>query len=108
MTKQYLRQDKIYFRIRLQYIKYKLQYKIQIKMTDSEIREKEVDFYQLLGVSQEATIDEIEERYIKLSLLHHPDKGGDAQKYRMMTLAPANTPQHQQLQIALQLLRYRQ
>jgi DnaJ family protein A protein 2 len=41
---------------------------------------KEVDnkgYYDLLGVDQKATFDEIKKSFRKLALKHHPDRGGD-------------------------------
>jgi len=38
------------------------------------------DFYQILGVNQNATQDEIKKAYRKLAVEHHPDKGGDENK----------------------------
>jgi len=57
-----------------------------VKMSDldhiEERKEKEVDFYQLLGVSQDAGLKEIKAKFYKLSLLYHPDKeSGDPVKY---------------------------
>lgn len=40
-----------------------------------------VDPYVVLGVSKEDSDEKIRVRFLKLSLMHHPDKGGDAQKY---------------------------
>lgn len=40
-----------------------------------------VDPYVVLGVSKEESEEKIRVRFLKLSLMHHPDKGGDPQKY---------------------------
>ena len=45
---------------------------------------EEVDnkkFYDLLGVPQNATADEIKKAFRKLALKHHPDRGGDKEKF---------------------------
>lgn len=39
------------------------------------------DFYALLGISRKATKKEIKKAYRQKSLEHHPDKGGDAEKF---------------------------
>ncbi len=41
-----------------------------------------MDHYQTLGVSRNATPDEIKKAYRKLASQHHPDKGGDTHKFQ--------------------------
>ena len=45
------------------------------------------DFYQILGVNQNATQDEIKKAYRKLAVEHHPDKGGDENKFKQISQA---------------------
>jgi len=51
---------------------------------------KDVDtqkYYDLLGVSKEATFDEIKKAYRKKALKEHPDKGGDPDKFKDISVA---------------------
>ena len=45
------------------------------------------DLYEILGVSDGASPQEIKKAYRKLSLQHHPDKGGDMAKFKEVTRA---------------------
>ena len=40
------------------------------------------NYYDLLGVPKDANIDTIKKAYYKLAMKHHPDKGGDAEKFK--------------------------
>jgi len=51
---------------------------------------KEVEnkkMYEILNVTKDATMDEIKKSYRKLAIKHHPDKGGDPEKFKEMTRA---------------------
>ena len=49
--------------------------------------EDEYDPYQVLNISNNANIDTIKKSYRKLSLIAHPDKGGDPDVFRILTQA---------------------
>ncbi|GJN88895.1 hypothetical protein Rhopal_001866-T1 [Rhodotorula paludigena] len=50
----------------------------EVKDAEAKLkRSKMKDHYKILGVQSEATEIEIKKAYRKMSLLHHPDKGGD-------------------------------
>lgn len=44
-------------------------------------------FYELLKVDQKATQDEIKKSFRKIALKEHPDKGGDPEKFKDITVA---------------------
>jgi DnaJ family protein A protein 2 len=46
---------------------------------------KDVDtskYYDLLGVDKKASMKDIDRAFKKLALKHHPDRGGDTQKFQ--------------------------
>ncbi len=48
------------------------------------------DYYAILGVSKNASADEIKKSYKKLAIKHHPDKGGDVTKFQELQEAYDN------------------
>ncbi|MFA5382986.1 MAG: DnaJ domain-containing protein, partial [Candidatus Micrarchaeia archaeon] len=47
------------------------------------------DYYNVLGVSKDASAEEIKKAYRKLAMKHHPDKGGDQEKFKELSEAYA-------------------
>ena len=45
------------------------------------------NFYEVLGISKTASEEEIKKAYRQLSLKHHPDRGGDAEKFKQLSEA---------------------
>lgn len=45
------------------------------------------NYYELLGVSEDASEDEIKKAFRKAALQHHPDKGGDQEKFKQVNEA---------------------
>ena len=45
------------------------------------------DYYNILGVSENASQEEIKKSYKKLANKHHPDKGGDEAKFKEISVA---------------------
>ena len=46
-----------------------------------------MDYYNILGVTQHSTPDEIRQAYRKLVKEHHPDRGGDSEKFKKINEA---------------------
>ena len=45
------------------------------------------DYYKILGVQSNSNPDDIKKAYRKLSLKHHPDRGGDASEFKKINEA---------------------
>ncbi len=45
------------------------------------------DLYKIIGVIKEATAAEIKKAYYKMANIHHPDKGGDTDKFKEIAIA---------------------
>ena len=45
-----------------------------------------MNYYELLDVPKNATTDEIKKHYRKYAKIHHPDKGGDPEKFKDIQL----------------------
>lgn len=45
------------------------------------------NYYDILGVPRDSSIDEIKKAYKKAALQHHPDKGGDPEKFKECSAA---------------------
>lgn len=46
-----------------------------------------MDYYQILGVNENASEDEIKKAYKKLAMKHHPDRGGDEKTFQSISQA---------------------
>ena len=46
-----------------------------------------IEYYEELEVIQTSSLDEIKKSYRRLALLHHPDRGGDAEKFKKISHA---------------------
>lgn len=48
-----------------------------------------LDLYEIFGVPKEASDTDIKKAYKKKALIHHPDKGGDGEKFKALSCAHA-------------------
>ena len=46
--------------------------------------------YSLMSLSTSATTEEIKRSYRRLALKHHPDRGGDAEKFKALSVSGTN------------------
>ncbi|MFH2106689.1 MAG: molecular chaperone DnaJ [Candidatus Micrarchaeota archaeon] len=47
------------------------------------------DYYEILGIPKTASVEDIKKAYRTLAMKHHPDKGGDAEKFKELSEAYA-------------------
>ena len=45
------------------------------------------NYYEILGVSEDATQDDLKKAFRKAAVKHHPDRGGDKAKFQEMNEA---------------------
>ena len=51
------------------------------------VQEKKVRYYEILGLAEEVTQEEVKKAYRKLSTINHPDKGGDPELFGLINNA---------------------
>ena len=47
----------------------------------------DIEYYEILNVTRTASDEEIKRSYRKLAVKHHPDKGGDIEKFKSLSMA---------------------
>jgi DnaJ family protein C protein 7 len=63
---------------------------IELKKAEAALkRSKTKDYYKILGVARDCGDAEIKKAYRRESLKHHPDKGGDEEKFKLVVEAHA-------------------
>ncbi|KAJ7132172.1 hypothetical protein C8R44DRAFT_829450 [Mycena epipterygia] len=64
--------------------------KTELKKAEAALkRSKTKDYYKILGVARDCTEAEVRKGYRRESLKHHPDKGGDEEKFKLVVEANA-------------------
>ncbi|KDQ06644.1 hypothetical protein BOTBODRAFT_39447 [Botryobasidium botryosum FD-172 SS1] len=62
----------------------------ELKQAEVQLkRSKTKDYYKILNLDRECSEIEIKKAYRKESLIHHPDKGGDEEKFKLVVEAHA-------------------
>ncbi|KAG7450755.1 TPR-like protein [Guyanagaster necrorhizus] len=60
----------------------------ELRKAETALRQsKTKDYYKILGVPRECSTTDIKKAYRKESLKHHPDKGGDEEKFKLVAEA---------------------
>ncbi|KAJ7065365.1 hypothetical protein C8F01DRAFT_1125375 [Mycena amicta] len=64
--------------------------RLELKKAEAALkRSKTKDYYKILGVPRDCSEAEIKKGYRRESLKHHPDKGGDEEKFKLVVEANA-------------------
>ncbi|EGO22521.1 hypothetical protein SERLADRAFT_440542 [Serpula lacrymans var. lacrymans S7.9] len=72
---------------------------VELKKAEAALkRSKTKDYYKILGIPRDCSEAEIKKGYRRESLKHHPDKGGDEEKFKLVVEANAvlSDPQRRQ------------